>query len=300
VSDAGVPPPAAAPLTLQNLLDDAVRRARGHFKEIYFPVAIPLAVLAALVPVVQLVAMRDFMSPGAMPTRPAQVFLAFGPMAIVVLVMVVVWALSYAALQVAATDAVAGRPVSMASAWGRVVQPRYFGTQILSGLALLLGFCACLLPGIYLALLWGVIVPVMVEEGRFGREAMSRSAALLRHNPQGGLGNDPRLKVFLIMFVGMVLQYVASFIVQLPFVVVQQVLMFRSVSSGQRVDPGQMLAQMTWLNVPSQALGMLVQTAVQLYVAFGVALLFFDARARKEGTDLEAAIAGLAPSPPVP
>jgi hypothetical protein len=286
--------------TLQALLDEAVRLARRHFRVIFLPIAAPLAFLAALMPVAQMVFMKDFATPGRTP-RPEQMLASFLPLLAVGVLIGLVWALGYAALQAAATDATAGRPVSMAAVWRRVVQPRFIGTQILAGLGMLAGFCLCFFPGVYLALVWGVVVPVMVEEGRYWTRAMERSSQLLRHNPQGGLGNDPRFKVFLILLVGVVLQYAASFAVQLPFVVVQQVMMFRSVSSGQRVDPGQLFEQMAWINVPSQALGMLVQTAVQLYVAFGLALLFFDARARKEGGDLEAAIAAIAPpAPPAP
>jgi hypothetical protein len=40
---------------------------------------------------------------------------------------------------------------------------------------------------------------------------------------------------------------------------------------------------------------MLAQVAVQLYVCFGLVLHYFDVRNRKEGGDLEAAIAGLVP-----
>ena len=50
-----------------------------------------------------------------------------------------------------------------------------------------------------------------------------------------------------------------------------------------------------WLQVPGQFLNALATTAVQLYVCFGIALLFFDARGRKEGSDLRSEIDSMFP-----
>ena len=46
------------------------------------------------------------------------------------------------------------------------------------------------------------------------------------------------------------------------------------------------MAKWIWLQIPSQILQMLVTVAVYSYSSFGFALLFFDARGRKEGSDL--------------
>ena len=54
---------------------------------------------------------------------------------------------------------------------------------------------------------------------------------------------------------------------------------------------------MIWLQAPSNMVGALAQTAVQLYIAFGLTLLYLDIRGRKEGFDLEAGIARLEGGP---
>jgi hypothetical protein len=55
-----------------------------------------------------------------------------------------------------------------------------------------------------------------------------------------------------------------------------------------------------WLQTPAQFLNALASTAVHLYVCFGIALLFFDARARKEGSDLRSEIDSVFPGAPPP
>jgi hypothetical protein len=194
---------------------------------------------------------------------------------------------------VAATDALSGREVSMRRAWRTMLRPRILGTMALVTLAVGVGSVFCLLPGLYLGLIYAFTLPVMIEEARFGTSAMRRSSELARYNPQRQVDADPRLHVFITFVVGAMLGYTISFVVQLPLIVMQQFLMFRDVAGGQRPDPAQMMARMTWLQVPTQMIGMLTNSAVYLYVCFGLTLLFFDVRQRKEGLDLEAAVAGL-------
>ncbi len=55
---------------------------------------------------------------------------------------------------------------------------------------------------------------------------------------------------------------------------------------------------MIWLQVPSNALGMAARVTVSLYLSFALGMLFLDLRRRREGADLEAAIAELASAPP--
>jgi hypothetical protein len=253
-----------------------------------------VALCGALIPIAQLFLMRDMLGGSGAPDPRALLprLVVIVPVALLLMLGMV---LCYLALKIAAVDAVAGRPASMGDAFRRAVRPQYWLTQLLAGVGAFLGAMCCLIPGIHVMLLWAVAVPVMAEEGLFHSTALGRSAELMRHNPQGGIGNAPRFKFFLLAFVGMLLQYIANLVVQMPFMILQQVLMFRSMSGGQRPDPARLFEQMIWVSVPSQAIGMAVQMAIELYLAFGVALLYFDCRARREGSDLEAALGNLAP-----
>jgi hypothetical protein len=288
--------PLLAPaLPFRQILDEAVRQARRHFRRIYPATAIPLALVAGAVPLAQGVFFRSTLGQKGPPQAAdvARMVAGMGTFFGVVFLFAAVSVLSYGAMFAAATDALAGREVSMARAWRTMVRPRVLGTQLLVLLAVMAGTIFCILPGLYVGLLLTFTIPIMVEESRFGPSALGRSSELARYNPQRQFDADPRLHVFITFVVGTMLGYTVNFLVQLPFLVIQQFVLMRDVAGGQRPDPAQVMARLTWLQVPTQMLGMLTNTAVYLYVCFGLALVFFDVRRRKEGVDLEAAVAAL-------
>ena len=290
---AAAPPPPGQPLPLRLLLDHAVGITRRHFRAIFPAVAIPLALASGAMPVAQALFMGSLLAPGAPTPEPAQLAVMIGGIVITVGVFFVVYVFGYGAMYLAAMDAAAGRPVSMRAAWRKVIRPEVWGTLLLTWVACLAGFLCCVLPGFYLWMLFSLVTPVIVEERLHGPDAMRRSASLVAYNPQKTLASDPRGKAFLIVFVGSLMGYLLTFMVQLPFIVAQQVYMLRAAAGGRDPDPGATMALMTWLSVPSNVLGTLAQTAVQLYMAFGLALLYFDIRGRKEGFDLEQGLARL-------
>jgi hypothetical protein len=284
----------AQPLSLQLILDEATKHARRHFRDIYLPVAIPVSVASGTLPLAQTLFYRNMGLGSGQPDLVVMLssmglfFLAFA-------VFMIVYGVGNGALMVGAVDAIAGRPISMKRAWLMMVSPRVLGTLILAWLAAMVGFVLCVLPGIYVSLILCLVVPVIVDEGLTGAGALVRSKALMEYNPQRSLGSDPRLKAFLILLAGALLGYALNFVVQLPAMAIQQVVVMRSVASGQRTDPASLMAGLLWLQVPTSMIGMLTQTAVRLYVSVCISLLFVDLRRRKEGVDLEAAIASLGP-----
>lgn len=286
-------PPPAQPLPFRLLLDEAVRQARRHFRRIYPAVAIPLALLAGLLPLSQWLFFRALTTAGRSGPTPGAMMRGMAGFWLVMLVYMAVYWLGYLVLFASAVDALAQRPLSMGDAWVRMLRPRVFGTLLLSAVVTGLGFLACILPGIYLGLLLSLTLPVIVDDGLWGTAAMRRSAELTRYNPQRALDADPRFKVFVIVFLGTLLGYVIGTLVQLPMIVVQQVMMLRETAGGRHTDPTAMMTRLTWLQVPSQILGVLTSTAVHLYVCFGLALLYVDVKRRREGVDLEAAVAQL-------
>jgi len=286
-------PPPAQPLPFRLLLDDAVRQTRRHFRRIYPAVAIPLALTAGLVPLAQWLFFRTFTSAGRSGPSPGAMIRGVVGFWLVMLVFIAVYWLGYLVLFASAVDALAQRPISMGGTWRQMLRPRVFGTVLLATVVTGLGFLLCILPGIYLGLLFSLTLPVIVDDRLFGTAAMRRSAELTRYNPQGALDADPRFKVFVIVFVGTLLGYVIGTVVQLPMIVFQQILMLRETAGGRQMDPTAVMMRLTWLQVPSQILSMLTNTAVHLYVCFGLALLYVDVKRRREGVDLEAAVARL-------
>jgi hypothetical protein len=276
------------PIPFRILIDEAVKWTRRHFRAMYLPVAVPIAIMNGLLPVAQALWFNTaFMAEQSL--DPARMLVGLGAFFGVALLAGIVWGLGYVALLQAATDVLQGHPVSMSGAWLFTVRPRAFGTSLLVALCVAVGCVFCLLPGVFLGLLFSMIVPVMAAEGMFGMDAITRSAQLVRYNPAGGIGNSPLLKVFLLFFLGYLLSAAVGMAVQLPFVIAQQILIFRAAAEGS-TDPAHVMNTAIWLQVPGNMLNALVTTAVQVYMSFALVLFYFDLRRRQEGGDLEAAI----------
>jgi hypothetical protein len=286
-------------MPLRVLLDRAVIVSRRNFATIFPTVAIPLAIVNGLYPLGQAMLMRWAAEAGGRGAAERYIPMVAG-IAAGVVVLSVAWLFGNGALSIAAMDAVAGRPVSMPRAWRMVASPRVWGTLLLSTLAFVAGFACCLLPGIYAGLIFSLTIPVMVEEGKRGTAALARSAALAQYNPQKDVSSDPRGKAFLIAFVGTLMGYALAVVLQMPFLVAQQIYIMRMAAGGRAVDPAALAMVGAWFQVPSSMLGSLGQTAVHLYIAVGLALLYLDVRGRKEGGDLEAAVARLEGGVPAP
>ena len=273
------------------------RRAVARAKEMpsRSKAVVTRAIVGGLLPLAQGLLFKEAFQDAGPDKAPdfAGMMVGFGAFGVAMLVFMIVYGLGYGAMFVAATDALSGREISMRRAWALMVRPRVLGTLVLIGLAVTVGLAFCILPGLYLGLIYAFTIPVIAAESRFGTAAMSRSSELARYNPQGQFDSDPRLHVFITVLVGTMLGYMINLLFELPVMAFQQFVMMREVAAGQKPDPGEMMARLTWIQVPSSILSMLTNAAVQLYVAFGIALLFFDVKRRKEGGDLEAAVAGL-------
>jgi hypothetical protein len=300
---AGGAPPADLPFTpvpFPVLLDDAVRWTRRYLRAIYPPIAIPAAVLAGLVAAAQ-VAWQPSQTMTA--TDPWQSLVRIYAMLAALLPYMLVMAVLYAAMTVAAVDAVAGRAVDVRRALRFVVRPRVLGTQLaaffLEGAALL----CCLVPALYVWPLLRMTVPAMADEGVTGARAIGRSAELAHHNPGRLFRTSPLFKILALMAVVSVISVLATSVLQLPLIVVQVLVFMRKAASGEDL-PG-WYSSFLWLQLPVRCLASLIVSAVYLYSSFATALLFFDLRARREGDDLRRAIAAMTgarpePSPPSP
>jgi hypothetical protein len=275
------------PLPFRMLVDEAMKLTRRHFRQMYLPVALPVALAQSVVPLVQAFAFSRGFAPAA---DAASLFVGMFGMLVAAVLAGGVWWLGYGTLLVAATEAQSGAGVSMGRAWRTMFRPRVLGTSVLVALSLLVGCAMCLLPGIFLALLFALAVPVMVVERIYGTTALARAAALVRENPEKRFGSSPLLKVFLIMLIGYVLTTAVGLLIQAPLVIVQQVIMLRAAAEGDATDPFALMSKMTFFQVPAAFLNMLAATAVHIYMAFALSLFYFDLRRRQEGTDLLAAV----------
>jgi hypothetical protein len=282
------------PMPFRLLLDEAMRQVRHRFLAIFPAVAIPVAVLATAISVAQALWFSRLRETAGTPRTPE-----LSPDVIVLtLVYLAVLVVAYNAMQVAAVDALNGRPVDMRRAWRFTVQGRVLGTLFLWYAATFLSILCCCVPVLYVIPLLSFVAAVMVDEGRFGTAALSRSAELARYNPERRFVDNPLVKALAVTFVGILLSYLLGILVSLPFQIPMWVDMFRSAAEGQ--DMSERMPTWLWLQVPAQFLNALASTAVYLYVCFGIALLFFDTRGRREGTDLRSDIEAMFPAAPPP
>ncbi|HET9212917.1 MAG TPA: hypothetical protein VFR03_21100 [Thermoanaerobaculia bacterium] len=283
------------PMPFLVLLDEAMRRLRTHLRAIFPAVALPVAVLTTLLQVVQILSIRGLLNEESPPTSMS---LFWTPWVLVgALILGVVSAVAYMAGQVAALDALSGRPVDMGRAWYFASRPRVWWTLFLSGLAIFVSVLACVLPVLYVAPLLSFAMPAMVEEGVFGAAALSRSAELTRYNPSRQLTESPIVKILVLMLVTTLISYLAGLLVALPFQLPMFIDIFRHALSGDQ-DVQSAMARWLWLQVPAVFLSSLVRVAVYLYTAFGIGMLFFDVRGRKEGSDLRSQIDSVFGGPP--
>lgn len=271
------------------LLDRAMGWTRGHLRSVVLPLGTPLAALNGLLAAVQATSFQSLVSGG--PDGSA-VGIAAGCLTplLAFLVLVVTWFL-YSAITVAAVDATAGRPVSAQRSLRFVVDPPRLGTLILTGILTGVSYLCCIVPVLYVGPLLSLTIPAMVEEDLLGTDALGRSARLTRYNPRGRFLSNPLTKAFVLFVVAFLLSILLSLATSMPFQLAQQWMMFRDAgAAGEASLPP---VWIFWLQVPATVASSYISAAVWLYASFGLALLFFDTRRRKEGLDLEEAMAAL-------
>ncbi|HEV2856556.1 MAG TPA: hypothetical protein VHC97_27460 [Thermoanaerobaculia bacterium] len=282
--------PRPGPMPFRLLIDEALRQARRHFRILYLPVAVPVAVSSTLVAVTQaLWFSRLTASPAAFGMTPGIYLLALINLGLLMVAFMV--------LLTGAMDALTGQPIDMKKAWSFALRGRILGTLLLCYVGAIASLFCCCFPALFVVPLLSFVPPVMVAEDRSGFDGISRSSELnLYLPPGGGFFDRPLFKVLLFLLVGLLISYAVGLLVALPFQLPMWIDMFRKAASGE--DTLQGMSRWIWLQVPAQFLNALVSTAIYLYIAFGVSLLYFDTRGRKEGSDLRSEIDSVFGGPP--
>ncbi len=171
--------------------------------------------------------------------------------------LVIFMPLCSAALTHNISAAYLGKELSAGESYQRAL-PRLaglIGTQFLAGVVVVLGFCACLVPGVIFSLWFYVLIPIVVLEGVTGPAAMGRSRELTR----GNLG-----KIFLVAFVAGLFAFIMT-------------LIFRF---GIGLIPWPHYTVRVFFQTLAQSLLLPITTAP-------ITLLYYDLRIRKEAFDLQ-------------
>ncbi len=219
-------------LPFRVLIDEAMTLTRRHFRAIFPSVALPVLLGTVALTVAQARWMSGMSRLGAAPTLSAMAgsfaFFMLGIAAFVAIKMV-----AYGAMMAGTVDVVAARPLSMGACWAFMARPRVIGTIVLGTVATVVAFLFCFFPAIFVGLLLAYTLPVMRDEGTSGSGRCRRSSAIARFNPRREWSSSSMLKTFLMFMVGGLISYAVSFMVQLPFVIAQQVVIFKNAASGE-------------------------------------------------------------------
>jgi Membrane domain of glycerophosphoryl diester phosphodiesterase len=195
------------------------------------------------------------------------------------LISAIVYLLALAASQAATVVAVShvhlDRPASIASSYGAVKSHVFKYMLIMLGLwiAIGIGFVLLIVPGIMLALMWALVIPVAVLENKGLSDSAARSKELTKGN---------RGRIFAIYFLFVVLYYIITVVLQLPA--------FAILGISKPATPTAIPVSFL---VTSQALAYISQCLVGPLLTIALALVYYDERVRKEAFDLQVLMANL-------
>ena len=295
------------PLSIGELFDRAFTLYRRNLWLFVGVTAVPAVfalVITLLMQAVQHVSMQSSLA-GAEQGEQAiatVVWLVAG-MFVVMVVYWVVYMVALGATTFAVSELYVGRPATVSQAYGRmrshigalVVLLMIIGVRVflvtlaafvvvafssvalslihpaLAVIALAAGIGLLFLAVSFMMLRYGVAVPALVLEGLKPGQAVKRSIALTK----GRLG-----RVFLLVLCATMVTYAALTLFQGPFWI-----------GAMMVGPD--TAQGFWLNVVGAIAGTIGTTFTTPFMIIGLALIYYDARIRQEGLDLELTLAAL-------
>ena len=302
------------PMTVGELFDRAFMLYRRHFRVFVGITAIP-GIFALIMTLAQ-VGLQNAVIPSpdtaaASPTAGvenlATVMMLFAGMMLAMVVYWIVYMIALGATTFAVSEIYVGREIGIAHVYSRM-RGRIGALMVLmlltglrvGGVALigvftiglgaavggggnrLLGGIIAVLMGMGLfvvcfvmMLRYGVSVPALVVEGLPPSAAIRRSVDLTR----GRLG-----RVFLLVVCATLVTYAALVLFQGPFF------------AGAMLT-GLDTAQGFWLNIAGSVSGTIGTTLTTPFMIIGLALIYYDARIREEGFDLELTLAALDGAP---
>jgi len=269
------------PLTLGEILDRMFSIYRKNFLMLVGIAGLPYAAATVVIGfVVGLAALVTF--GGAPDAARIGVGAAGGIFLIVIILMVFIFvvAIILASLgtYAAVWDIQVGRQTGIKRAyrvaWGHVGAAILAG--ILAGLAMMAGFVLLIIPGIIVYLALSLIYPVIIAEDSGGAESLGRSWELTR---------GYRWKIFVAVLVSFAVSAAITYGIQIPMAVIGSV----------SFAGGNMPAWFVILNTLASVIGSVVPAPL---LAIASCLIYYDARVRKEGFDLQRMLDQLPPAAP--
>jgi hypothetical protein len=257
--------PELRPLGIGEILDVAIKITLRNWKTLIGLVALIVAPIQAVVALVGLSLMDEdaFTSVDGQTVDSGEVGTFFAGIGIIVVLSGLSWLLSTAVAFRAVVEAYLGRRSSWRSSLGFVARRLHslLWLTIVQAVLLVLGFLACIVPGIWLWVSWSVAIPVLFTEDVRGFKALGRSFRLVRGRWWPAFG---------LVLLGFLLTSIVGGLVQAIF----SALFFVAES-----DFALFLTDMLG--------GSLSSILTTPFLAAVITVLYVDLRVRKEGFDLQ-------------
>ncbi|MGI5501101.1 hypothetical protein [Lentzea sp. CA-135723] len=272
------------PLAVGEIIDGAIKTMRSHPKLIIGAAAVVAAVTQILGLLVQLPFLDDLtavvtLDPNTTTQQEAVDqatgalvgFLSGSLITVVLLLFGTVFLSGF--ITVVVGHAVLGKPVTFAQAWEEF-KPRLLpllGATLLSGLVITIGLVLCIIPGVWLWVMFALVTPALVLERCGVGTAFGRSRKLVE---------GAWWRTFGILLLTVIIGAVIGWIVSLPFEAIGL-----AVSGGFSNDPTAVLNAGYLVFV---TIGAIISSTITLPFSSAVTvLLYVDRRMRSEGMDIE-------------
>ncbi|MEU7475977.1 hypothetical protein AB0A63_08335 [Lentzea sp. NPDC042327] len=271
------------PLAIGEIVDGAVSTMRKHPKLIIGAAAVVAAVTQVLGLLVQLPFLDDLTSvatldPNTMTQQEAVDQLTSGLVGfftgtlLSVLLLVVGTVFLSGFVTVVVGRAVLGQPVTFAEAWDEF-KPRLLpllGATLLYGLAVTAGAILCVVPGVWLWVLFGLVTPALVLERCGVGTAFGRSRTLVR---------GAWWRTFGVLLLAALISAIINWIISIPFT------LLGSATTGFSGDP---TAALSIGSLVFTTIGAIIASTITLpFTAAVTVLVYVDRRMRAEGMDIE-------------
>ena len=274
------------PLGVPEVIDAAFKLMRRNARTLFTIAAVVLLPLGVIEYFLSLFIESALPTPQLIPeTAPPEVVLEMlledlGPLFLAGLLSGLLSVLAQAVVQLGSVEAIAEVYLDRVPNWrtslaaGLKRVPTGIGAFFIAIVPLTVGFLLCILPGIWLAVMWSVVVPVLAVERLGPGASLGRSWKLVKNRFWPVLGV-------------LALSFLITLVIQSVFSAVATASFLFSGSVGLEIQ--------ALVNTFSRIL-------VTPFTATVTAVLYFDLRVRQEGFDLErmaAAIGQPAPAPAV-
>jgi hypothetical protein len=270
------------PLAVGEIIDGAVTTMRKHPKLLIGAAAVVAAITQIVGLLVQLPFLDDLnavvtLDPNTVTQQQAMDqftgaitgFLTGTLLSVLLLLIGTVFLSGF--ITVVVGHAVLGRPVSFGQAWEEF-KPRLMpllGATLLSGLAITIGVILCIIPGVYLGVLFSLVGSALVLERCGVGAAFGRSKTLV---------TGAWWRTFGILLLAAVISWIISWIISLPFGLASGL-------SGSLTDP---TAALSAGSLILSTIGAIIASTITLPFTSAVnVLVYVDRRMRAEGMDIE-------------